>query len=125
MGESAPGQKVAAVPAAAAPGARPAEPIPPALLNSPDYGVIREINRGGMGVVYLARNRRMDRLEGLKLVSESLLKDTGAVERFEGEMRSAARLNHQNISAMGLRILPPTQQCNPMVQCASARRPSV
>jgi hypothetical protein len=43
------------------------EPIPAALAASPDYEVIREISRGGMGVVYLARNRRMNRLEALKV----------------------------------------------------------
>ena len=73
------------------------EPIPPALAASPDYEVIREISRGGMGVVYLARNRRMDRLEGLKVVNSALLAKAGALERFEREMRSAARLNHPNI----------------------------
>jgi len=75
----------------------PAEPIPPALAGSPDYEVIREISRGGMGVVYLARNRRMDRLEGLKVVKQALLARAGALERFEREMRSAARLSHPNI----------------------------
>lgn len=78
---------------------RLADPIPPGLAASPDYGVIREINRGGMGIVYLVRNRRMDRLEGLKVVNEALLKRAGALERFEREMRSAARLNHPNIVA--------------------------
>ena len=73
------------------------EPIPPALASSPDYEVIREISRGGMGVVYLARNRRMDRLEGLKVVKQALLERAGALERFEREMRSAARLSHPNI----------------------------
>ncbi len=73
------------------------EPIPAALAASPEYEVIREISRGGMGVVYLARNRRMDRLEGLKVVNQSLLAKAGALERFEREMRSAARLSHPNI----------------------------
>lgn len=80
-----------------APASPSADTIPPALVNSPDYEVIREINRGGMGIVYLVRNRRMDRLEGLKVVNESLLKRKGALDRFEREMRSAARLNHTNI----------------------------
>jgi serine/threonine protein kinase len=73
------------------------EPIPPALAASPDYEVVREISRGGMGVVYLARNRRMDRLEGLKVVKAALLERAGALERFEREMRAAARLSHPNI----------------------------
>jgi serine/threonine protein kinase len=73
------------------------EPLPPALATNPDYDVVREINRGGMGVVYLVRNRRMDRLEGLKVVKEALLNRSGALERFEREMRAAARLSHPNI----------------------------
>jgi serine/threonine protein kinase len=52
-----------------------------------------------MGVVYLVRNRRMDRLEALKVVRPALLEREGALERFEREMRSAARLNHTNIVA--------------------------
>jgi|GEM_PF-6785760 len=81
------------IPAAGA----PTEPIPAALANNPDYEVLRELNRGGMGVVYLARNRRMDRLECLKVVNEGLLKQAGALERFEREMRSAGKVNHPNI----------------------------
>ncbi len=77
--------------------AAPAEPIPAALAKNPDYEVLRELNRGGMGVVYLARNRRMDRLECLKVVNESLLKQAGALERFEREMRSAGKVIHPNI----------------------------
>src|SRR5436190_8742278 len=75
----------------------PQDSIPAALAGSPDYEVIREISRGGMGVVYLARNRRMDRLEGLKVVKSALLEQAGALERFEREMRAAARLSHPNI----------------------------
>jgi serine/threonine protein kinase len=73
------------------------EPIPPALAGSSEYEVVREISRGGMGVVYLARNRRMDRLEALKVVKPALLERDGALERFEREMRAAARLSHTNI----------------------------
>ena len=64
-------------------GAAAAAPIPQSLLNSSEYEVVRELGRGGMGVVYLVRNRRMDRLEGLKVVKTALLERGGAVERFE------------------------------------------
>jgi serine/threonine protein kinase len=74
-----------------------AAPLPPALANNQEYEIVREISRGGMGVVYLARNRRMDRLEGLKVVNAALLERPGALERFEREMRAAARLSHPNI----------------------------
>src|SRR5262249_47703655 len=59
--------------------------------------VLRELGRGGMGVVYLARNRRMDRLEVLKVVSRQLTDKSESAERFLREIRSAARLNHNNI----------------------------
>ncbi len=78
-------------------GSAPADPVVLALLGSPEYEVIRELGRGGMGVVYLIRNCRMDRLEVLKVVKTARLERPGAVERFEREMRAAARLNHQNI----------------------------
>jgi hypothetical protein len=52
-----------------------------------------------MGVVYLARNRQMDRLEVLKVMGRELLSQPGARQRFEREIRSAARLNHPNVVA--------------------------
>ncbi len=83
--------------APSAPSAAPGTGIPSELANHPDYEVVKELGRGGMGVVYLARNRMMDRLEVLKVVSKSLLDRPGALERFQQEIRSAARLSHPNI----------------------------
>jgi WD40 repeat protein len=50
-----------------------------------------------MGVVYLAKNKLMDRLEVLKVVNKALLDRPGAVERFLREIRSAAKLSHVNV----------------------------
>ena len=75
--------------------------IPPAsLLDRGDYEIIRPLGRGGMGVVYLARNRVLDRLEVLKAVSKSLLDRPGVIERFQREIRAAARLHHPNVVAV-------------------------
>ena len=52
-----------------------------------------------MGTVYLAKNRMMDRLEVLKVISKELLTRPGALERFQQEIRSAAKLAHPNIVA--------------------------
>jgi tRNA A-37 threonylcarbamoyl transferase component Bud32 len=52
-----------------------------------------------MGVVYLAKNRLMDRWEVLKVVNQALLDRPGAEERFLREIRAAARLNHANVVA--------------------------
>ena len=71
--------------------------LPPELANNPQYQVLRELGRGGMGVVYLAKNKLMDRLEVLKVVNGTLLDHPGAVERFLREIRSAAKLNHANV----------------------------
>jgi hypothetical protein len=50
-----------------------------------------------MGVVYLARNKIMDRLEVLKVVGKQLLDHPGAAERFLREIRAAANLSHPHI----------------------------
>jgi serine/threonine protein kinase len=77
---------------------KPAElSVPPELVDHPDYEVVKELGRGGMGVVYLARNRAMDRLEVLKVVSRAFLEKADARERFQREIRSAAKLSHPNI----------------------------
>ena len=71
--------------------------LPPDLADHPDYQVVRELGRGGMGVVYLAHNRLMGRDEVLKVVSKHLIERKGVLERFSREIRSAARLMHPNI----------------------------
>ena len=50
-----------------------------------------------MGVVYLARNKQMDRLEVLKVVNRALLERPGTADRFLREIRSAAALEHKNV----------------------------
>src|SRR4029077_15844492 len=71
--------------------------IPPELTSHPDYEIVRQLGRGGMGVVYLAKNRIMGRLEVLKVVSRSLMDRPQMIDRFMQEIRSAAQLNHSNI----------------------------
>jgi serine/threonine protein kinase len=71
--------------------------VPPELSRHPEYEVQRKLGEGGMGAVYLARNRLMDRLEVLKVVNQSLLGRAGAAERFLQEIRSAAKLQHPNV----------------------------
>jgi serine/threonine protein kinase/HEAT repeat protein len=73
--------------------------LPPELAANQQYEILRELGRGGMGVVYLAKNKLMDRLEVLKVVNKALLDHPGAVERFLREIRSAAKLSHANVVA--------------------------
>jgi serine/threonine protein kinase len=61
------------------------------------YEVEREIGRGGMGVVYLARDLRLDRMVAIKTLPLHLASDPAIRERFLREARMAARLAHPNI----------------------------
>jgi serine/threonine protein kinase len=71
--------------------------VPPELAGHPDYEVLRELGKGGMGIVYLARDRLMQRQAVLKVMNRALLDRPGAEERFLREIRSAARLSHPNV----------------------------
>jgi serine/threonine-protein kinase len=61
------------------------------------YSLERELGRGGMGVVYLARDVSLDRPVAIKLLSEELGGRREARERFLREARTSARLSHPNI----------------------------
>jgi serine/threonine protein kinase/WD40 repeat protein len=62
-----------------------------------DYHLVREVGRGGMGVVYEAEQRSLGRRVALKVLPIRALTETAAVERFRREARLAARLHHTNI----------------------------
>src|SRR5438093_1247690 len=61
------------------------------------YSLERELGRGGMGVVYLAREVRLDRPVAIKLLPPSKASDPHLRERFQREARTAAKLSHPNI----------------------------
>jgi serine/threonine protein kinase/Tol biopolymer transport system component len=61
------------------------------------YDVVREIGRGAMGVVYEARDTRLDRPVALKILSPDRVSDPGRKQRFIHEARAASALNHPNI----------------------------
>ncbi|MFL5245177.1 MAG: protein kinase domain-containing protein [Gemmataceae bacterium] len=74
--------------------------LPSELLNHPQYEVLSELGRGGMGVVYLARHRLSGRLEVLKVMNKELLLRSAGKERFLREIQSAALLDHPNVVKM-------------------------
>ena len=64
------------------------------------YAIKREIGRGGNGIVYLARDRRLDRLVAIKTLPPHLAKDASVRERFLREARTAGAMSHPNIVAI-------------------------
>ena len=61
------------------------------------YSIDRELGRGGMGIVYLAREVHLDRLVAIKLLPPDRAASPGLRERFLREARLAAKLSHPNI----------------------------
>lgn len=61
------------------------------------YSIERELGRGGMGIVYLAREVSLDRPVALKLLPPALAGRAATRERFLQEARTAAKLSHPNI----------------------------
>src|SRR5215468_1576455 len=61
------------------------------------FEIVREIGRGGMGVVYEARQVSLNRKVALKVLSGGLGLTPKAVERFRREAEAAAKLHHTNI----------------------------
>jgi len=61
------------------------------------YSVVRRLGRGGMGLVYLARHRTLEKNVAIKFLSGQLLESPDYVARFLHEARAAASLHHQNI----------------------------
>ncbi|HEV7406384.1 MAG TPA: serine/threonine-protein kinase [Chthoniobacteraceae bacterium] len=63
----------------------------------PQFEILEMLGRGGMGVVYQARQLQLDRLVALKILPPSDALSPDFVERFRREARALAKLNHPNI----------------------------
>ena len=69
------------------------------LPQIPGYRILSKLGRGGMGVVYKARQESLDRNVAIKILSPRLAGDPTYIQRFLSEARAVARLNHKNVIA--------------------------
>jgi formylglycine-generating enzyme required for sulfatase activity/serine/threonine protein kinase len=69
----------------------------PSLRQLGDYQILREVGRGGMGVVYEAQQLSLGRHVAIKVLPAHALLDRRQLGRFQREARSAAKLHHTNI----------------------------
>ncbi|HJZ12956.1 MAG TPA: serine/threonine-protein kinase, partial [Acidobacteriota bacterium] len=61
------------------------------------YEIIRQIGIGGMGEVYLAKDKKLDRRVAIKILNEKFSRDESNLKRFVREAKAASALNHPNI----------------------------
>ena len=74
-------------------------PLPPEQIapHFPQLEILECLGRGGMGVVYKARQKTLNRLVALKLLAPERVRDAKFAERFTREAQALAALNHPNI----------------------------
>jgi tRNA A-37 threonylcarbamoyl transferase component Bud32/MFS family permease len=73
-------------------------PVPQELAaNFPQLEILELLGRGGMGAVYKARQRGLDRIVALKILPPEVGRDPTFAERFEREARALAKLNHPHV----------------------------
>jgi formylglycine-generating enzyme required for sulfatase activity len=92
-----PGESIPATAAPLAHGAHSAAPHASAYVNIPGYQILAPLGRGGMGMVFMARQVALNRIVALKMILPAHKAGRAERERFRNEADAVARLQHPNI----------------------------
>ncbi|MCA9128281.1 MAG: protein kinase [Planctomycetales bacterium] len=71
--------------------------IPEGLRDHPRYRIVEHVGKGGMGEVYKAEHRMMERTVAIKMINQAFVQNQQASVRFHREVKAAAKLAHPNI----------------------------
>ena len=74
-------------------------PLPVGTILGP-YEILAPLGTGGMGEVYRANDRRLDRIVAIKILPANIAADSAAKQRFEREAKTISSLNHPNICVL-------------------------
>src|ERR1043166_10194053 len=66
----------------------------------PRYEMLGELGRGGMGIVYKARDRETGEILAIKILKPEIASDTQILERFKSELRLAHQITHRNVARL-------------------------
>jgi serine/threonine protein kinase/tetratricopeptide (TPR) repeat protein len=77
--------------------ARSSSPLEPGRVLGNRYEILQLLGEGGMGAVYKARDRELDRLVALKVIRPELAQDANALHRFKQELILARQVTHRNV----------------------------
>jgi len=73
--------------------------VPSELFEHPRYRILEQLGQGGMGTVYKAEHKIMDRMVALKIINRRFTANADVAERFRREVKAVAQLTHPNLVA--------------------------